>query len=219
MVFPVEAEHRAKRRALRLCQDHLRSVMDAFRTTMQLINSFTEEDKTSFKQIYTKVQELGDGVEDSKRAVAQELVSIGAILGNREDFLRFTDITSEVADFCKGIGFRIAHIMERGWYIPLILRKGTLNLSEAVFDTFSQLREAFMMLNYGSPKVLEKAKDVEISEKKVDDLYRGLEITILENEINLPAKLLLKDIIHLLEDTADKIEDASDASRILAFAI
>jgi len=29
----------------------------------------------------------------------------------------------------------------------------------------------------------------------------------------------MRDIIQLLEDTADKIEDASDAARILAFAL
>jgi uncharacterized protein Yka (UPF0111/DUF47 family) len=75
------------------------------------------------------------------------------------------------------------------------------------------------MLNYGSPKVLEKARDVEVAERKVDDIYRGLEITILETKLDFQTLLLMRDIIQLLEDTADKIEDASDAARILAFAL
>jgi predicted phosphate transport protein (TIGR00153 family) len=219
LVFPIEAEHRAKRRALRLCQDHLRRVIDIYRKTTQLMDAFTDNDEASLKKLHGEVQNLGDGVDDSKRAVAQELVEIGAILINREDFLRFTDVTSEVADFCKGIAFRLSQMIERGWYVSPNLKKGLIELAGAVFDTVSMLRDTFLMLNYGSPKVLEKARDVEIAERKVDDIYRGLEITILESKLDIHILLLMRDVIQLLEDTADKIEDASDAARILAFAL
>jgi predicted phosphate transport protein (TIGR00153 family) len=219
LVFPIEAEHRAKRRALRLCQDHLRRVIDVYRKTTQLMDAFIENDVTSLKKLHEEVQSLGDGVDDSKRAVAQELVEIGTILINREDFLRFTDVTSEIADFCKGIAFRLSQMMDRGWNVPSDLRKGLVELASAVFETVTMLRDTFLMLNYGSPKVLEKARDVEVAERKVDDIYRGLEITILETKLDFHTLLLMRDIIQLLEDTADKIEDASDAARILAFAL
>ena len=219
MVFPVEAEHRAKRRALRLCQDHLRKVMNTYRKTTQLMDAFMKNDRPSLRQLHEEVQVLGDGVDDSKRAVAQELVEIGAILLNREDFLRFTDVTSEIADFCKGIAFRISEMMEREWHVPSDLKKGMIDLASAVFETVSRLRDTFLMLNYGSPKVLEKARDVEIAERSVDNLYRRLEIDVLRSSLDVPTLFLMRDIIRFLEDTADKIEDASDAARILAFAI
>jgi uncharacterized protein Yka (UPF0111/DUF47 family) len=66
---------------------------------------------------------------------------------------------------------------------------------------------------------LEKAKEVEIAERIVDDLYLELELKILNSHIEVPALLLLRDVIALLEDAADKAEDASDAARILAFAM
>ncbi len=219
LVFPVEAEHRAKRRALRLCQDHLRKVMDTYRKTTQLMDAFVKSDKPSIRQLYEEVQKLGDEVDDSKRAVAQELVEIGSILLNREDFLRFTDVTSEVADFCKGIAFRTVEMIDREWAVPTSLKKGTVDLAGAVSETVTKLRDTFLMLNYGSPKVLEMARDVEIAERNVDNLYRTLEINILKSNMEVSALLLMRDIVHLLEDTADKIEDASDAVRILAFAM
>jgi predicted phosphate transport protein (TIGR00153 family) len=183
------------------------------------MDAFIENDIASLKKLHVEVQSLGDGVDDSKRAVAQELVEIGTILINREDFLRFTDVTSEVADFCKGIAFRLSQMMDRGWNVPPDLKKGLIELASAVFETVTMLRDTFLMLNYGSPKVLEKARDVEVAERKVDDIYRGLEITILETKLDFQTLLLMRDIIQLLEDTADKIEDASDAARILAFAL
>jgi len=219
LVFPIEAEHKAKRRALRLCQDHLRKVMSVYRKTAQVIEAYMENDKPSLQQLYSEVQKLGDDVDDSKRAVALELVEIGTILISREDFLRFTDVTSEIADFCKGIAFRLTQMVERGWDVPSDLKKGIVDLAGAVSDASSMLRDTFLMLNYGSPKVLEKAKDVEVAERKVDDKYRDLEIAILEGKLDIRTLLLMRDIIQLLEDIADKIEDASDAVRILAFAV
>jgi len=183
------------------------------------MDAFMRNDSLSLKQLHGEVQELGDGVDDSKRAVAQELVEIGAILMNREDFLRFTDVTSEIADFCKGIAFRISEMMEREWDVPAHLKKGMVDLASAVFEAVSRLRDTFLMLNYGSPKVLEKARDVEVAERNVDNLYRELEVTVLNSNLDVPTLFLMRDVIQFLEDTADKIEDASDAARILAFAI
>ena len=193
--------------------------MNTFRKTTQLMDAFMRNDGPSLKQLHGEVQELGDGVDDSKRAVAQELVEVGAILLNREDFLRFTDVTSEIADFCKGIAFRISEMMEREWDVPAHLKKGMVDLASAVFEAVSRLRDTFLMLNYGSPKVLEKARDVEVAERNVDNLYRELELTVLNSNLDVPTLFLMRDVIQFLEDTADKIEDASDAARILAFAI
>jgi len=219
LVLPIEAEHRAKRRALRLCQDHLRKVMNVYRKAMQLIDAFADEDHDLMDGLYKEVLELSSEVDDSKRMVVQELVEIGAILLNREDFLRFTDLISEISDFCKGIAFRVVQLSIRGWSVPEDLKKEVSNLANAVFDTFAKLRDAFLMLNYGSPKVLEKAKDVEVGERKVDNMYRELEMGVLSSDMRIPTLLLIRDIIQLLEDTADKIEDATDAVRMLAFAI
>ncbi|MEM2479689.1 MAG: DUF47 family protein, partial [Candidatus Bathyarchaeia archaeon] len=70
-----------------------------------------------------------------------------------------------------------------------------------------------------SPQMFEKARDVEVAEREVDNLYRRVEISLLEQNIEVPKMLLIRDIIGLLEDTADKIEDASDAVRILSLAL
>jgi uncharacterized protein Yka (UPF0111/DUF47 family) len=88
-----------------------------------------------------------------------------------------------------------------------------------VFDTISKLREIVMTLNYGSGKTSEKAREVEVAERVVDDLYRELEVKILNSHLEIPVLLLLRDVLQLMEDAADKAEDASDAARILAFAM
>ncbi|MCD6469632.1 DUF47 family protein [Candidatus Bathyarchaeota archaeon] len=219
MVFPVEAEPRAKRRALNLCQDHLRRVMEIARKTTQIIDAFVTGNTDPVMELYEDVQKISDEVADSKRMVAQELIEIGAILLNREDFLRFTYLTSEIAELYKGVSFRILAMIKRKWDIPTDIKRGIAELSEAVFNAMIKLREVVMALNYGSPQISERAKNVEVAERAVDNLYRKLEILILDRNMDVSRTLLSRDVIQLLEDTADKIEDASDAARILALAL
>lgn len=217
MVLPAETEQRVKRRALNVCQDHLRKVLDLTRKVPQIIDCFIKSDKEKGKQLFTEIRSSEDEVDKARRLVSQELAEIGAILLSREDFLRFTNLTSEIADFSEGIAFRLVEIMEHSWNIPMDIKKDLLKLSEAVFEAVLKLRETMMVLSYGSVKAMEKAKDVEVAERLVDELYRELEIKLLNSKIDFPALILLRDVLQLLEDSADKAEDAADAARILSF--
>jgi len=219
MVFPVETEERVKRRALTICQDHLRKVLEITRKVPQLVDAFAKGDKATVKQLHTEIRKAEEEVDIARRTVAQELAEIGAILISREDFLRFTNLASEIADFCEGIAFRLMEIIERGWKVPAQIKKDIVKLSDAMFETVSKLRETAMTLNYGANKASEKSREVEVAERVVDDLYRDLEVKILSSNIDIPALLLLRDVLQLMEDAADKAEDASDAARILAFAM
>jgi uncharacterized protein Yka (UPF0111/DUF47 family) len=94
-----------------------------------------------------------------------------------------------------------------------------VKLSEGMFETVVKLRETILALNYNSRQALEKAGEVEVAERIVDDLYRELEIEILNSNIEIPVLLLLRDITQLLEAITDKAQDASDAACVLAFTI
>lgn len=151
--------------------------------------------------------------------VSQELAEIGAILYAREDFLRFTNLSSEIADFSEGIAYYLLEIMEHNWTISPEIKKDLIKLSSAVLDSVLKLRETMMVLNYGSQKTLERAKDVEIAERVVDDQYRSLTIKVLSSKLDTPVLLLLRDVLQLLENSADKAEDAADAARTLSFTM
>jgi predicted phosphate transport protein (TIGR00153 family) len=217
LVLPAETEERVKRRALNVCQDHLRKVVDVTRKVPQMIDCFNKNDKDGAKQLFSEIRSGEDEVDTARRLVSQELAEIGAILFSREDFLRFTNLTSEIADFSEGIAFRLNEITNHNWKVPMDIKKELLTLSEAVLDVVVKLKETVMVLNYGASKTMEKAKDVEIAERKVDEIYRELEIRLLSSKIDFPALILLRDVLQLLEDSADKAEDAADAVRILSF--
>ncbi len=217
MVLPSETEERVKRRALNVCNDNLRKVVDVSRKIPQLVEYFASGDKENARKLLSDIRTGEEEVIKARRLVSQELAEIGAILIAREDFLRFTNLSSEIADFSEGIAYYIVEIMEHNWCISSDVKKDLLKLSVAVLDTVLKLRETMMVLNYGSQKTLEKAKDVEIAERIVDDQYRALTIKVLNGKLDVSVLLLLRDVLQLLENSADKAEDAADAARMLSF--
>jgi len=219
LVLPAETEERVKRRALNACQDNLRKVVDVSRKVPQIAESFAVGNKDLARQLFSEIKLGEEEVIKARRMVSQELTEIGAILLSREDFLRFTNLTSEIADFSEGIAFYLVEIMEHNWGVPSEVKKDLVRLSEAVLDSVLKLRETMMVLTYGSAKTLERAREVEIAERVVDDLYRALAIKILSSKLDTPVLLLLRDTIQLLENSADKAEDAADAARMLSFII
>ncbi len=219
MVLPVETEERVKRRALSACQDHLRKVLEITRKVPQIVDCFAADDRETAKQVFVEIVKSEKEVDAARRMVSQELAQIGAILINREDFLRFTNLASEISDFCEGIAFWLLSIMERGWKVPQDIKQDLVKLAGATLETVIKLRETAITLSYASDKTLEKAKEVEIAEQLADDFYRELEVKIINSKLEIPAMLLLRDVTQLLENAADKAEDASDAARILSFAM
>ena len=219
MVFPVETEERVKRQALNVSRDHLREVVDICRKISQLVSAFVDGDKKVANELFSDIKKAQNNVDVARRAVSRELTEIGAILMSREDFLRFTNLTSDIADFCEGIAFRLLQILERGWKVPKQIKEDLVKLSDAVFDTISRLRETTMTLNYGATKAVEKASVVDIAERVVDDIYRQLEVDIIDSKMDLPPLFLLLMVVQHLEDAADKAKDASDAARVLALTI
>ena len=217
MVLPSETEERVKRRALNVCNDNLRKVVDVSRKIPLLVEHFASGDKENARKLLSEIRTGEEEVVKARRLVSQELAEIGAILTSREDFLRFTNLSSEIADFSEGIAYYIVEIMEHNWVISSDIKKDLLKLSVAVLDAVLKLRETMMVLNYGSQKTLEKAKDVEIAERIVDDQYRALTIKVLNGKLEVSVLLLLRDVLQLLENSADKAEDAADVARMLSF--
>ena len=219
MVLPAETEQRVKRRAMSACRDSLRKVLDVNRKIPQMAEFFLKDDKEGARNLFIEIKKDEEEVVKARRLVSQELSEIGAILLSREDFLRFTNLSSEIGDFSEGIAYYLLEIMEHKWKVPEDIKKDLLQLTEAVLESVLKLREVMMVLTYGFAKTLEKATDVEIAERTVDDLFRALTIKTLNSKLDTPVLLLLRDILQMLENSADKAEDAADAARMLSFTM
>ena len=101
---------------------------------------FATGKKDCARQLFSEIKLGEEEVIKARRLVSQELAEIGAILVSREDFLRFTNLTSEIADFTEGIAFYLLEIMEHNWNVPSDIKRDLVKLSEAVLDSVIKLR-------------------------------------------------------------------------------
>lgn len=220
MAFPRETEEQIKRIVLDICQDHVRKVLDCVRELTLMIENFTTNTKPrQIEEHLSKIRKFKEETTEVKKGLLVELAEAGVLLLNREDFLRLVDQVTEIADASLGIAFRVNHMTRLKLELDSTMRKNLLNLAKNTLKTVTSLRETILALTYDRTKALDMARNVDLAEYAVDDLWRDIEMRIISLKSDVPTILLLKDIAQMLEDIADKSEDAANTARILAIGI
>lgn len=219
MAFPRETEDQIRRTALNFCQEQMRRVLNAVRELTNLTQDFSELNYANTEKHIFEITRLKDEAAEQKRLLLAELAESGMLLLNREDFLRLAVQIGEIVDYCEGAAYRINYIIDREIEISTELRVSLFNISKNVLKTVTNLRETIFSLAYSRQRALDLARNVEIAEYAVDELFRETEIKIIDSDMNFKSIIVLKDFAQFLEDIADKAEDAIDSTRILALGV
>jgi len=218
-LLPSEASARLRREALNLCQELTRVTLECIRTLHNMVIAFSEGKTEEAPNFLVNVSSLKDEATNLKRSLAETLISAGAILFSREDFLRLAVPLTEMCDRAEGVAFRLKEISSRKQIPEKVVLEAIRNLSEGVLDCSLKLRDVTRSLNFDISKVESLVTSVEISERQVDDIYRNATIRLVYSKTDVPALVLMRDVLEMLEEIADKAEDAADASRMLALSV
>jgi predicted phosphate transport protein (TIGR00153 family) len=219
MTFPRETEDQIRRTVLDTGQEHIRKVMEATRELTNMVSDFAEKNAKEMDAHLSQIKKLKDEAAERKQVLLRELAESGMLLINREDFLRLAVQVGEILDLCEGAAHRLNYIAKHNVKITDELRSGFLALSKNVLKTVTNLRETVLSLSYSRQRALELAKSVEVAEYAVDEMYRELEIKIIEQKFEIGPTLLLWSLAEFLEDISDKAEDAIDSTRVLALGV
>ena len=219
MAFPRETEEQIRRTVLEICQDQIRRVLGVVRELTNMVSDFAEKTYAEMPNHLERIKTLKSEAAEQKRILLQELAETGMLLLNREDFLRLAVQLAEIVDFSEGAAYRITYITERQLEVANELREYLFNMSKNVLKTVTNLRETILSLAYSRSRAIDMAKNVEIAEYAVDEIFREIEVLILDAGMNLQTTLILRDLAQFLESIADKAEDAIDSTRILALGV
>jgi predicted phosphate transport protein (TIGR00153 family) len=177
------------------------------------------KNSTAMKNHLFNIIKLKNEANEQKRVLLNELALSGALLVSREDILRLVVQVNEIPDYSEGAAFRINHITSKKLKVNEEVKSHLFNMAKNVFKTVTTLRETMLSLSYNRTRAIEMAQNVEAAEYAVDELYRETEMKIIDSKMDIRTIMLLRDTAQFLEDIADKAEDASDSTRILAFGI
>ena len=199
-----------------MCQDHARLVVEIYRKVLVMIDNLVKHEHGGMKERIAEVQKIRSEAIEIKRGIMKELRSSGTLLFNREDFYRLMVKQSEVIDHAESVGVRLEAIGERNWKIPAQIGVGLADMADAAFDALVKLRESLISLGFNSERSLVLAGELDVLERKVDVLYRILDLSIITSKTELPLILTLRDVSMKLEEMIDAAVEEADLIRILA---
>jgi len=216
MIFPVESEDRIMRNLRMLSQDHARVVVESFRKVLVMIENLVKNDDIDLNESLKEVEKLQSESLEIRRIIMKELHETGGLLINREEFYRLFSKSGEGIDHIKGVAARLWAISEQNWKIPREVGEGLMKMAEAAFETLTKLRESLMSLRFDSERAIQLTRQVEEAERKVDAIYREVDLEIITSKMELPLLLTLRDIAHLIESVTDMANEEADLISIIA---
>ena len=215
-----QREQDIRMRLLSLTQDQMREVVDIIRKTNLLIENFCN-DKSSqeLETLYQEILKTEFHAREIKRSIEDEVTNLGALLTNKEDFIRLINGIDKISDIAEGVAFRVLSLSRTKLKVNKDIMRDMCILSDSVLKAVIRLREAVLAITLNNETFKNKVKETEDAERDVDDKYRNLDLAILQSEMRIPQLLLSREIVSMLEDIADKAEEVVENLRVLSFVI
>ncbi|HEX9913888.1 MAG TPA: DUF47 family protein [Candidatus Bathyarchaeia archaeon] len=203
------------RNLLMLCQDHARLAVESYRKVLAIADILAKKEGVS-DGLMDSIKTITNEANTIKTALIKELHEVGGVLVNRDDFFRLISVFGDIMDEIKGTAARLIETEKRGWTLTDEVAKGILELADLAFDSLIKLREAMMSLGFNSDKSIAFTRQIDEIEKRFDERYVEVQMSVVTSTMELPAILILKDTVNLMENMVDKVRDASDHIRIIA---
>jgi len=217
-MYSGELEVQAKRKALAVLQDEINRILNAGRVLSTLPNMLVKKDKTGIKSALEQIDAIEAEVENLRRKITRDVADVGGLILNRDNILNTAYTMDEIGGYITGISFKLANI-KVSTMKTTHLDKDLTELIELVVDQIYKLNEIIRSLNVDSGKSIEVAQETQKIEREIDIKYRTMTITVLNEITDTKELLLMKDVIELIEEMADKCQEVSDSFILLALSL
>ncbi len=217
-MYSGELEVQAKRKALAVLQDEINRILNAGRVLSTLPKMLVVKDKAGIKTALEQISSIEDEVENLRRKITRDVADVGGLILNRDNILNTAYTMDEISGYITGIAFKLSNI-KVSTIKTSNLDKDLTELIELVVDEIYKLNEIIRSLNVDSSKAIELAQETQKIERDIDTKYRIMEIKALNEIHDTKELLLMKDVIELIEEMADKCQEVSDSFILLALSL
>ena len=217
-MYSGELEVQAKRKALAVLQDEINRILNASRVLSTLPKMLVKKDKAGIKIALEQIASIEDEVENLRRKITRDVSDVGGLILNRDNILNTAYTMDEISGYITGISFKLSNIKVSTMKTSN-LDKDLTELIELVVDEIYKLNEIISSLNVDSSKSIELAQETQKIERDIDTKYRTMEIKALNEIRDTKELLLMKDVIELIEEMADKCQEVSDSFILLALSL
>lgn len=213
-----EGEIQARRRTVVVLQDEMRRVLDATRVLLDEYNALSKGDRQQVAAATQKVKQAEQDVVTLRSALIRELSQVGTLLVNREDVLRAAFSVEDIFGHINGIAFKMS-LLPRSSAKNKKHKEAITDLLGLLIDGISKLNESVRALSINPEQSIQMSAQVQQTESSIDNRYRESMAMTLKTATNVKELIIVKEVLDSIENCADAMLDAADASTILALGL
>jgi len=199
-------------------QDEMRRVLDATRVLLDEFSALSKGDKNQVASSMQKVKQAEMDVVTLRSALIRELSQVGTLLVNREDVLRAAFSVEDIFGHINGVAFKMSQL-PRSSAKNKKYREAITELLGLLIDGISKLNESVRALSINPEQSIQMSALVQQTEGSIDNKYREFVAMVMKTASNVKELILVKELLEAIENCADAMLDASDASTILALGL
>ena len=213
-----EGEIQARRRTIVVLQDEMRRVLDATRVLLEEFDAIGKGDKAHVSSTLERVNQAADDVITLRSALIRELSQVGTLLVNREDILRGAFAVEEIFGHINGVAFKMSQLQKASARNKKY-KEFIIQLLGLLIDGISKLNESIRALSLNTDQSMQMSAQVQQIESSMDDAYREAVATVMKTATNVKELITVKEVVESIENCADAMLDAANASTILALGM
>ncbi len=196
----------------------MRRVLDSSRVLLEEFNGLVKGDKPQVSAALERVRRAEEDVMTLRTALIRELSQVGTLLVNREDLLRAAFAVENIFGHINGVAFKMSQL-QRSSVKNKKYKDSMTELLGLLIDGISKLNESIRALSINPDQSIQMASQVQQIESSIDNDYRELVATVMKTATNVKELITVKEFVEAIEDCADAMLNASDASTILALGM
>ncbi|MDG6988428.1 MAG: DUF47 family protein [Nitrososphaerota archaeon] len=213
-----EGEIQARRRVVVVLQDEMRRVLDATRVLLEEFNGLAKGEKNEVSAALEKVKRAEEDVMTLRTALIRELSQVGTLLVNREDIMRGAFAVEDIFGHINGVAFKMSQL-QKGSAKNKKYRDSVLQLLGLLIDGISKLNDGIRALSINPDQAIQMAAQVQQIESSMDTDYREAVAMVMRTATNVKELITVKDVLESIENCADVMLVAANASTILAMGM
>ncbi|MEM2024989.1 MAG: DUF47 family protein [Desulfurococcaceae archaeon] len=207
-----------EKKALEMYVEHSSKIADIVMHGVEALRAHRENNWEKFSEEWRKVFDLEKEADALKRKILAELAKGLFHPIDREEVIRLVTVSDDIASFAKAWTRRLGFIRDN--IIPRNIMDKILEMAGSVHEASTLIVEASKKLvSEDKASVLALANKVESIEEKVDEVrIEALSETFsfCNEATKISYCLLVKEIVDVVESSADRCEDVADVLRSIA---
>lgn len=213
-----EGEIQARRRTVVVLQDEMRRVLDASRVLLDEYEAVAQGDKQRTGSALQKVRKAEEDVVMLRSALIRELAQVGTLIVNREDILRTAFSIEDIFGHVNGIAFKMSQLT-RAMAKNRKYREKINGLLGMLIDGISKLNEGVRGLSMNPQQSIEMAAQVQQIESAIDSNFRDAVALTMKLAKGFKELIIVKELLESIENCADAMLSAADATTVLALGL